>query len=200
MITMMTAFLVMINPFALFLYLNPVMRELTDRQFTVLLLRAAGISFVFFMIFLFGGDFLFEKVFRIEFDSFRIFGGIVIFSFAYYYIVQGKKSLLQMKEDLNDLASDIALPFMVGAGSISITVIIAHNFTAVEGFFMILGALLVAIATILILKVIKDYIILKEFRTAFDKAMEILLRLNGFFVGAIGIDMILTGITNLFVK
>ena len=105
-----------------------------------------------------------------------------------------------MKEDLNDLASDIALPFMVGAGSISITVIIAHNFTAVEGFFMILGALLVAIATILILKVIKDYIILKEFRTAFDKAMEILLRLNGFFVGAIGIDMILTGITNIFVK
>lgn len=200
MITMMTAFLVMINPFALFLYLNPVMRELTDKQFTVLLLRAAGISFAFFMIFLFGGDFLFKKVFRIEFDSFRIFGGIVIFSFAYYYIVQGKKSLLQMKEDLNDLASDIALPFMVGAGSISITVIIAHNFTAVEGFFMILGALLVAIATILILKVIKDYIILKEFRTAFDKAMEILLRLNGFFVGAIGIDMILTGITNIFVK
>jgi multiple antibiotic resistance protein len=174
------------------------MRELTDRQFIKLIFRASGISFAFFMLFLFGGDVLFDKVFLIEFDSFRIFGGIVIFSFAYYYIVQGKKSLLQVKEDLNDLASDIALPFMVGAGSISITILIAHNYSKLEGVFMILGGLLLAIAVILILKVIKEHIILKEFRVAFDKAMEILLRLNGFFVGAIGIDMILTGINNLF--
>jgi multiple antibiotic resistance protein len=39
----------------------------------------------------------------------------------------------------------------------------------------------------------------KRLKTAFDKNMEVLLRLNGFFIGAIGINMVLTGINNMFV-
>jgi multiple antibiotic resistance protein len=38
----------------------------------------------------------------------------------------------------------------------------------------------------------------KRFREGFDKVMELLLRINGFFLGAIGIDMIFTGIIKLF--
>ena len=38
----------------------------------------------------------------------------------------------------------------------------------------------------------------KRIKIAFDKNMGVLLRLNGFFIGAMGIDMILTGINNLF--
>lgn len=37
----------------------------------------------------------------------------------------------------------------------------------------------------------------KNIQIAFDKNMELLLRINGFFLGAIGIDMIVTGISNL---
>jgi multiple antibiotic resistance protein len=37
-----------------------------------------------------------------------------------------------------------------------------------------------------------------KFRVAFDKNMEILLRLNGFFIGAIGINMIIQGINSLY--
>ncbi|WP_187262474.1 hypothetical protein [Pontibacter beigongshangensis] len=37
----------------------------------------------------------------------------------------------------------------------------------------------------------------KRVQLAFDKNMELLLRINGFFLGAIGIDMIVTGISNL---
>lgn len=38
----------------------------------------------------------------------------------------------------------------------------------------------------------------KKFKIAFDKNMAIMLRINGFFVGAIGIDMVLSGIQSLF--
>ncbi|MFW5755582.1 MAG: hypothetical protein ACOCWK_03195 [Tangfeifania sp.] len=48
------------------------------------------------------------------------------------------------------------------------------------------------------LKKFRDSIEGKKFKTAFDKNMEVLLRLNGFFIGAIGINMVLTGITNMF--
>ncbi|WP_155800630.1 hypothetical protein [Pontibacter sp. BAB1700] len=37
----------------------------------------------------------------------------------------------------------------------------------------------------------------KKVQVAFDKNMELLLRINGFFLGAIGIDMIVSGIRNL---
>ena len=40
---------------------------------------------------------------------------------------------------------------------------------------------------------------LKKFRIVFDKNMHVLVRLNAFFMGAIGIDMIVAGILGLFV-
>ncbi len=45
-----------------------------------------------------------------------------------------------------------------------------------------------------------DYESTEKFKTAFDKNMEILLRLNGFFIGAIGVNMIAIGINNLFLS
>lgn len=191
------AFIVMINPFALFLYLQPVMKELDSRKFLFVLAKASFISFAIYMIFLWFGNALFEKVFMIHFDSFRIFGGIVIFSFAYFYIVKGQKALLHIKENLDDLASEIALPFMVGAGTISLVILMSHNYDHWLGTLMIATALGTSIGIILLMKFIRDRIPGYKFKVAFDKVMEVLLRLMGFFVGAIGIDMIYQGISNL---
>jgi multiple antibiotic resistance protein len=191
------AFIVMINPFALFLYLQPVMKELDSRKFIFVLAKASFISFAIYMIFLWFGNALFEKVFMIHFDSFRIFGGIVIFSFAYYYIVKGQKALLHIKENLDDLASEIALPFMVGAGTISLVILMSHNYDHWLGTLLIALALGTSIGVILLMKFIRDRIPGYKFKVAFDKVMEVLLRLMGFFVGAIGIDMIYQGVSNL---
>ena len=48
------------------------------------------------------------------------------------------------------------------------------------------------------LKKLRDDIKKKKFKIAFDKNMKLLLRLNGFFIGAIGIDMMIEGIVNMF--
>jgi multiple antibiotic resistance protein len=47
------------------------------------------------------------------------------------------------------------------------------------------------------LKIFRDNIPKKKIRMVFDHNMEIFLRLNGFFVGAIGINMVKVGIENL---
>ncbi len=197
MIPTITAFLVMLNPFAMFLYLGPIMKELPHKDFVSVLLRASIISMGIFSIFLFAGDFLFQDIFRIDFESFRIFGGIVVFSLAYFYIVHGHKALVRMKTDLDDLASEIALPFMVGAGTISLTLVMAHEFSTVEGLGLLSVILSLNSFMILALKFVRDKIPKQKIKIAFDKNMEIFLRLTGFFLGAIGINMVITGITAL---
>ncbi|MCX2739051.1 MarC family protein [Pontibacter anaerobius] len=197
MIAAILSFLVMLNPFALFLYLKPVMSDLSEADFRAVFLKASVISFSIFVVFLLLGDVVFQKVFRINFESFRIFGGIVLFSFAYIFIVQGKKAFIQIKGDLHDLASEIALPFMVGAGTISLTVLMSEELQLWQGVLSLFLIMLINFGFIMGMKQIRRSMGSKKVQLAFDKNMELLLRINGFFLGAIGIDMVVTGITHL---
>ncbi|MGM5488595.1 MAG: MarC family protein [Nanobdellota archaeon] len=197
MIANLIQFLVMLNPFALFLYLLPVMKDLDSKSFYKVLVKASFISLLILGACVFSCNVLIERVFQIEMESVRIFGGIIIFSFAYYFIIKGEKAYIYMKGSLDDLASEIALPFMVGAGTISLALFLGHNHSDVEGFFVILSALLLTFAIIAILKETREFILRKRYRIAFDKNMEMLLRLNGFFIGAIGVNMIRIGVFNL---
>ena len=198
MISSIVEFLVMVNPFALFLYLDPVRKDLSLRSFNILLLKASLISLVISLVFFFSGTLFFEKVFNINFESFRIFGGIIIFSYAYFYIVKGQKALIIMKEDLDDLASEIALPFMVGAGSISLSILLSQKTSWTMGSITLVIIYALNFVIIFLLNQFRNSIEKRKFKTAFDKNLEVLLRLNGFFIGAIGINMMLTGIQNMF--
>ncbi|MAT38122.1 MAG: multiple antibiotic resistance (MarC)-like protein [Ectothiorhodospiraceae bacterium] len=188
----------MLNPFALFIYLTPIMEELNHRTFMKVLIKATLISTVIFYSFLLIGNVIFEKVFLIQFESFRIFGGIVIFSYAFTFIVRGQKALLYIKEDLDDLASEIALPFMVGAGSISLTILMRFNYELGTAAILLGISMVLCFTIIIVLKFVKDKVIRERFKPAFDKNIAIILRLNSFFVGAIGIDMVITGINRLY--
>lgn len=199
MVATVVGFLAMLNPFALFLYLNPVMRELSTKQFDKVLLKASAISFGICFFFFLTGDFIFKYIFHISFDSFRVFGGIVIFSFAYLFLVRGQRAMITMKTNLDELASEISLPFMVGAGTISLSIIMSEKY---EGRMLVGACLLAAIfllnfLIIVTLRVIRSHIALRKFRVAFDKNMEVLLRLSGFFIGAIGVNMIVNGLRNI---
>jgi len=68
------------------------------------------------------------RIFQIDFESFRLFGGIVIFSMACMFIVGGRESFIHMRESLDDMASQLALPFMVGAGSVSVSILIGNAY------------------------------------------------------------------------
>ncbi|GAA5030501.1 UPF0056 inner membrane protein [Marivirga lumbricoides] len=173
------------------------MKDLPDADFRTVFLKATTISFFVFVVFLIFGDVVFQQVFRINFESFRIFGGIVLFSFAYVFIVQGKKAFIQIKGDLNELASEIALPFMVGAGTISLTVLMGDELKIWKGIVSLVVIMLVNFVFIMGMKQLRKSMRSKRIQTAFDKNMELLLRINGFFLGAIGIDMVVTGISNL---
>lgn len=198
MIASILEFLVMLNPFALFLYLEPIRKDLKHRDFLKVIFKATLISMGICFVFFFTGEQVFKQIFQIEFESFRIFGGIIIFSYAYFFIVKGQKAMIMIKEDLDDLASEIALPFMVGAGTISLSILVSYRHTTWVGVGILFIVFVLNFLFIFIMTVMRNGLEGRRLKTAFDKNMEVLLRLNGFFIGAIGINMILTGIRNLF--
>ena len=191
------SFLVLLNPFALFIYLQPVMKELSKKDLLKVLSKATFISLGVYFFFLYSGEFIFDKVLHIHFEAFRIFGGIIFFTFAYMFIIQGKKSLISMKENLDDLASEIALPFMAGAGTITLSILMGKKYLPLKG--LVILVFIMALNFIIIVSLMYLRVTLSEkIKIAFDKNMEIALRLNGLFTGAIGLNMIIVGINNLY--
>lgn len=197
MLSNILEFLVLLNPFALFLYLLPIMRDLDNKTFRLVLLKASIISLGIYLIFMLGGDFIINSMFRISMDSFRIFGGIIIFTYAYLFIVKGEKAMIKMNGNIDDLASEIALPFMVGAGTISLAVLLGHNNDIIMGGSTLFIIIIINFLVVIFLKILRESLTRKKIRMVFDHNMDVLLRLNGFFVGAIGINMIIQGIENI---
>ncbi len=195
---LLLSFVIMLNPFALFLYLKGVMEELSAGDFYLVLFKASLISYMIFIVFAIFGESIFIDFFKINFESFRIFGGIVIFAYALVFIMKGSKAWITMKESLDDLSSEIALPFMVGAGTISLSVIVGFKNSVPMTLFKIFIVMVINYAIIALLKIAKDFLDKKMQKRAFDKYSNILVRINGFIVGAIGVDMITKGIQAIY--
>src|SRR5665811_857498 len=87
------SFLILLNPFALFIYLVPLYKEQGLGTFFKILAWASIISFVIYGFFAVYGQDIFV-VLQVNFEAFRIFGGIVLLSFALIFILQGKKSFV----------------------------------------------------------------------------------------------------------
>ena len=192
------ALLILLNPFSLFLYLKDVMERRPHRDFVRVLLKASLISYVLCLIFAFFGEDIFMNVIKINFESFRMFGGIVIFSFAFLFIVRGHKTLINAQNGVDEIAQELAMPFMVGAGVISISVLIGHNYNYFQSALQIGAGLAANLVIILLLKYLKDFISARVSKEGFERFMGIMVRVLGFMLGAIGIEMVITSIKNAF--
>lgn len=187
------SFLVLLNPIALFIYLHAIIEELPRKTFVHVLLKATTISIIILILFAILGDLIFAQVLSIRFASFQIFGGLVVVSIALLFIIQGGKSIITLRENLDDMASEIALPFMVGVTTVSLSVIVGNHFVLWQSVGIIIVALMVNFFAVILLLKIKYDVLKNSPRIVFDKTLYIFLRLNGFFLGAIGVDMILNG-------
>ena len=189
-------FLALMNPFALFIYLLPLNKSLSLRSYVWILVRASIISYLIYAFFAVSGEAFFTRVLQIDFDSFRIFGGLVLVGFALSFILQGKESMIRTRGELDKIAAEVALPFMVGAGTITLSIIIGLRLGAALSLLTILIVMILNLAIVVALAGFRHKL-KKKRQVVMDKNLEIFLRLNGFIVGAFGVDLIVTGIKNL---
>ena len=191
------SFLAILNPFALCLYLAGVMEDLDRRAFNAVLARATLISLAAFCLFTLAGEPLLTTVLGVDPNAMRIFGGVIFFVVAYNYVTKGYRATEILRGQLDDLPSAIALPFMIGAGTLTESILIGKRHSAGIAVTLILLDMLLCFLIVAGFKVLKDHLS-KVRERVFDRYVNILARVNGLLIGAISTDMIIEGARSLW--
>ena len=186
-------FFVILNPFSQALFLWDLMRSMTAKEFAAVYGRASLLSFGVYAIFALTGELLFVDVFQVRIEAFRIFGGLIVFLVSVRYFTQGGGSAQFFQGDPTQLATSISIPFMVGPATIWVSILIGRNLPTPVNVGMIAGVLalnyaLVCLAQLMISRMSKAS------DTLLGAYFTILMRTSALFIGAIGIEMILSGL------
>lgn len=129
----------------------------------------------------------------------RIFGGVIFIVVAYNYVTRGYKGAEFLRGSLEELPSAIALPFMIGAGTIMQAILIGKKHKPLTSMFLLFLGLCVCFIVIVGFKLLRDR--LKGVREkVFERYVNILSRINGLIIGAISTEMVISGIKKLWLQ
>lgn len=154
------------------------------------------VAFLIVLLFLFSGSFIMQYLFRVNLDSLRIAGGLVI-------VVMSLKNLLfsqtqqdfstykdlEFSELLKHSIIPMAFPMLVGPGTLSTVVIIAEESNML-------------IATSAVITSFIFLLILFYFSAMIEKilghlVLYVLSRISLIFIVAVGVQMIVTGLQGM---
>ena len=184
---------VLINPFILSVYLIEVIKGATFREFSGQVIRAGLISYAVFLVFAWAGETIFEDVFQIRFISFMIFGGITFLIVGIRLILGWGPPVEALPMQSSELSGAIAMPFIVGPGTISASVLAGSRLPFLEASLSIGLALGLSILAIILLKKLHDFVHVRDERYV-ARYMGIAGRITALFTGSFAIELILKGI------
>ncbi len=189
----LTLLLVLLNPFLIVIYLIDVVQKLDRKMFSKVLFRAGFIATVIFWSFAILGDAVFSKIARVEFASFQIFGGIIFLIIGLQFVFRGPAAIELLRGESKHIAGAIAMPILVGPGTISASVIIGERHDPLMACIAIAGAVFVSVLILLGLKKLHDYMLPKR-EPLIQRYIEVVGRITALFVGTVSIEMISRGI------
>jgi len=189
----MVLLLVLLNPFLVIIYLIDVVDKLDRKQFTNVLIRAGLIAVAVFWFFTVLGDAVFSSVIQAEFASFQIFGGVVFLLIGLQFVFRGPTAIEMLRGESENLAGAIAMPILVGPGTISASVIIGKRHAVIPACGVVLIAVLVSIVIMIGLKFLHDFVKPKH-EPLIQRYIEIAGRITALFVGTISTEMIMRGV------
>lgn len=184
---------VLLNPFIMSVYLLSLIKEIPLGQFTRIMSRAGLISFVVFFLFAWLGEVIFDDVLQVRFLAFMIFGGITFLLIGVRLILGIGPPMSSINPHSNEIAGAIAMPFIVGPGTISASVIAGTQLGLVKSSLAIALGLVLALGSIILFKRIHDYVQTRSERYV-ERYVEIAGRITALFTGSFAVDMILKGI------
>jgi multiple antibiotic resistance protein len=185
--------LVILNPFAQALYLANLMNHMKPFEFIKVHLRALVLTYGVFILFaLIGENVILKQVFQVRLASLQIFGGIVMLIVAYRYIIIGPESNLLFNGDVSKLAQEISLPYMIGPGTIWVSILIGRKFDFYIALAIIAAVLIINFTFIISYQQIYHRLGSRK-ETILGKYFGILMRTNALFIGAIAVEMLIVG-------
>jgi len=183
----------LLNPFLVILYLFDAIKKLSTSQFNRVMLKAGIISLAVFLFFSMLGDYIFNVIFQAEFASFQIFGGIVFLVIGLQFVFKGSATIDALRGEINQMAGAIAMPILIGPGTISASVLIGKRLKPLPAVLAIVIAVGMSILIMIILKQVHDRVKTKR-EDLIERYTEVAGRILSIYVGTISIEMIMRGL------
>lgn len=189
----MALLLVLLNPFLVIVYLMDVVEKLDFILFSRVLMRAALISLIVFFVFAVLGDAVFSDIVHARFASFQIFGGIIFLLIGIQFVLRGDAAIEVLRGESEQLAGAIAMPVLIGPGTISASVIVGRRHDVLTACAAILLAVFLTVVIMLSLKRLHDYVRPRN-EPLVQRYIEITGRITALFIGTVSVEMIMRGI------
>lgn len=152
-----TLLLVLLNPFLVIIYLVDVVEKLDRKQFSQVMIRAGLIASAVFCCFAILGDAIFSNMVNAEFASFQIFGGVVFLLIGLQFVFYGPKAIEILQGESEHIAGAIAMPVLIGPGTISASVIIGKKHDQFSTIAIVMVAVITFVVLIIALKAMHDF-------------------------------------------
>lgn len=185
--------LVLLNPFLMCVYLLDLVQHLDGRTFRKTMIRAGIISGIVYIGFAAAGDQLFMRVFNVRYESFLIFGGIVFLLVSIKLVTAGSGALRDLRGGAEHVSEGIALPFMIGPGTISASILAGASQTITMASIAIALAVAVSLFFVILLKHLHDYVKTKH-EPLLERYLDTIGRISALLMGTIAVDMLLRGL------
>lgn len=183
----------LLNPFLMSVYLLDLITDLPRPVFLRVLARGALVSAVVFSVFAWTGDAIFSDVLHVRFASFQVFGGIIFLAIGVRFVFSGADALRTMRGQPEHIAGSIAMPFMIGPGTVSASVVVGARLPVLEAVLVVFFTLAVTVALVGAIKLAHDFVKAHNARLI-DRYVEIVGRLSALLIGTFAIEMIFEGL------
>ena len=184
---------VLLNPFLVIIYLVDMVEKLDRKKFARVLIHGSLIATAVFCCFAVLGDVIFVSVIQAEFASFQIFGGVVFLLIGLRFVFRGPSAIEALRGESKGLAGAIAMPVLIGPGTISASVVIGKRHEALYACATIITAVAISVMIMLALKVVHD-IVRPHNEPVIKRYIEIAGRITALYVGTVAIEMIMQGL------
>ncbi|WOE33920.1 MarC family protein [Acinetobacter baumannii] len=192
-------FFSLLNPFLMSIYMIGLIRHTETRVFNKALIQGSLIAYVVFLLFAWGGEAIFNRYLNVRFESFLIFGGLIFLVIGYRYVFQGADTIGEMRGAPEHLAGTVAMPFMIGPGTISAAVVTGMSMSLLEAAVVIALVLFVSCSVLIAMKFSHDHLRYSHAKYI-DRYFDIVGRLASLLIGTIAVDMIVNGVIRLIDK
>ncbi len=189
--------IVLLNPFLMSIYLMDLIQKFDLKTFSIYLLRGSTISAIVFISFAWTGETVFKQILQVRFESFLIFGGIIFLIIGLRFFFGGSDAIGQLRGQPRGVAITIAMPYMIGPGTVSASVIAGSRLSPLFSAISILAALSLTVISIIVMKWLHDYV-KKQSEAIVERYIEIAGRTSALVIGTFAIDMIMRGIEEWF--
>jgi len=185
--------LVLLNPFLVIIYLLDVVEKLDKIHFARVLWRGCLIAWAVFSAFTWLGEQVFANLMQARFASFQIFGGVVFLLIGVQFVFNGPRAIAVLRGESENLAGAIAMPVLIGPGTISASVLVGERVPIWQAILAIGLAVFITYVSMVLLKMLHDYVRPRR-EPLVERYIEIAGRLTALFVGTISVEMIMQGL------